>query len=128
MLFKIKFSDLVAHYHQNKSEFFICWHITKITNLATPIKPSDMVCIEDAVKRFFAQYFQLVDGSCSTIGYWFCQYDDENLWKSKSCYVMTNKGEKLIHNDSGRSLRIMLMEYILRVDPEAVFSFEINKG
>lgn len=134
MRIEIKISDLVEHYRQHSSEIFICYHISEITNLTAPF---DLYTIEVAVKRFFARYFQLVDRSCSTITYWFCQYEDgENLWKPESCYVMTNTGKKLIHQIedvehseyNGRTLRIMLMEYILRIDPEAVFSFETSEG
>lgn len=133
MRIEIKISDLVEHYRQHSSEIFICYHISEITNLTAPF---DLYKIEVAVKRFFARYFQLVDGSCSTISYWFCQYEDgENLYEPESAYIMTTKGEKLIHKisydehseHSGRALRTMLLEYILRVDPEAVFSFETTE-
>ena len=133
MRVEIKISDLIEHYRNHTSEIFICYHISDITKLTAPF---EIATIELAVMRFFAQYFELVDGSCSTIAYWFCQFDAENHRKPESCYVMTNNGEKLIHEiedgietseHSGRTLRIMLMEYILRVDPEAVFSFETFK-
>lgn len=130
MRIEIKISDLVKHYRQHSSEIFICYHIFEITNLTAPF---DLYKIEVAVKRFFARYFELVDNSCSTITYWFCQYDCDTL--PEECYVMTNNGEKLILQiedveDSvhgGRALRTMLLEYILRVDPEAVFSFETTE-
>lgn len=126
MQVSIPVKSLLEQYRNGATSKYLCVHINKILDNDL----FDVAVCSNAVKKLLTKYFTLTDTHylANSAGTWFVFV--RVSFGPNRYFIKTITGEEIecphAHNTM-TVLRIMLLEYVLKYEPEAVITFELER-